>query len=210
MRPGMEWPRSLFACFALESLFFSSVYVNPILILACGPRARLSVLGGLRRRRRAELHGYLRATPHLGPSLRVLFNSKIASNHQRLEPEMQTHLGDFAHRLAGKIGHGDVAALVGSHGDFRSVRLGFGLSLVGPHGRQIGLPGEIRWGKILKRGGFTGDLALVRGLNQSWVQRHVTRHIEIRQYLLGDTLEARTPALPPFFPPPRRLQRNHN
>src|ERR1700719_3867848 len=127
MRPGMEWPRSLFACSALESLFFSSVYVNPILILASGPRVRLGGLGGLRRRRRrrAELHGHLRAAPHLRPSLRVLFNSKIASNHQRLEPEMQTHLGDFAHRLAGKIGHGDVTALVGSHGDFTSVRLGF-------------------------------------------------------------------------------------
>src|SRR5258707_13616403 len=158
MLTGMEWPRSLFACFALESLFFSSVYVNPILILASGPRARLSVLGGLRRRRRAELHGYLRAAPHLGPSLRVLFNSKIASNHQRLEPEMQTHLGDFPHFLAGKIGHGDVAALVGCHGDFRSVRFGFGLSLVGRHWRQIGLSGVSRCVKFPYRGGFTGHV----------------------------------------------------
>src|SRR5260221_11422577 len=102
MPPGLEWPRSLFACFELESLFFSSVYVNPILILASGPRVRLSVLGGLRRRRRAELHCHLRAAPHLGPSLRMLFNSKIASNRQRLEPEVQTHLRNFAHRLARK------------------------------------------------------------------------------------------------------------
>src|SRR5258708_25981104 len=128
MRPGMEWPRALIDCFALAALFFSGVYVNPILILASGPRARLSVLGGLRRRRRAELHGYLRAAPHLGPSLRVLFNSKIASNHQRLEPEMQTHLRHLAHRPAGKIGHGDVAGLLRSHRDLRSVRLWVGLS----------------------------------------------------------------------------------
>src|SRR5258708_10030490 len=120
MRPGMEWPRSLFACFELESLFFSSVYVNPILILASGPRVRLSVLGGLRRRRRAELHCHLRAAPHPGPSLRMLFNSKIASHLQRLAPQAATHLQNFPPRLAGKIGHGDVAALVASHGCFRS------------------------------------------------------------------------------------------
>src|SRR5712692_1569700 len=100
MRPGMDWPRSLFACSAVESLFFSSVDVNPILILVSGPHARFR---GLRRRRRAELHRHLRAAPHFSLSLRMLFGSKIASNQHRLESQVQTHLGDLAHRLAGKI-----------------------------------------------------------------------------------------------------------
>src|SRR5260370_41209441 len=147
MRPSMEWPRSLFASFAVESLFFSSVCVNPILILMSGPPVRL---GGLPRRR-AELHGHLRSASHLGPSLRMLFHSKITSNQQRLEPEVQTHLRDLPHPPPRKVGHGDVAALVGGHGDFGSVRLRFGLCLVRRRGRRIGLPREIRWGKILQR-----------------------------------------------------------
>src|SRR5882762_5089788 len=158
MRPGMKWPRSLLACFAVASLFSSSVRVNPILILASRPRMRL---GKLRRRRCAKLHGHLRAAPHLGPSLRTLFNSKIASNQQRLQPKVQAHLGDLAHRLPRKIRHSDVAALVGSHGHFGSVRLNFGLCLVRRRGRRIGLPGEIRRGEILQGRGFPGHLALV-------------------------------------------------
>src|SRR6266478_7850274 len=96
MRPGMKWPRSLFACFAVASLFSSSVRVNPILILASRPRMRL---GKLRRRRCAKLHGHLRAAPHLGPSLRTLFNSKIASNQQRLQPKVQARSEEHTSEL---------------------------------------------------------------------------------------------------------------
>src|SRR6267154_4485894 len=117
MRPGMECPRSLLASFNPESSLFSSACVNSILILAPGPRMRRGTIG---KWWHAELHGQLGAAPHLRASLRMLFNSKIAANQHRLEPQVQTHLRNLTHGLAGKIRHRDAPAFFGPHGHFGS------------------------------------------------------------------------------------------
>src|SRR5216117_2998924 len=196
-------------CFRWRSTWFvaasctCSSWLNPVFILMPDSPERLRNFC----RWCSELHGYLRALPDLGSSGRRLACCKTAANQDRLQPQLQTHFRHFAHGLSGKVRHLNVAALVHSHRHRR--RRAIALSSVGCRGlrrRLVGLFREVRWREILEDRTVRGVAIPVRCLDEPRTNRHIARHIQIRQYLLRDALENWRGNLASLVLPHRRIE----
>src|SRR6266478_2454822 len=206
---SVEPPRA--ECFRWRSTWFvvasctCSSWLNPIFILMPDSPMRLLNFWC----RCSELHGYLRARPDLCPRRRRLICCKPAANQNRLQPQPQARFRHFAHRLSGEIRHWNVAALIHGHGHRR--RRASALTGIGCHelGRRlVGLLRKIRGREILEYRTIRYVAIPVRRLEKPRTNGHIARHIQIWQYLLGDSLENRRGNLAALVLPHGRIQRH--
>src|ERR1700722_2525985 len=197
-RPSSAW-------FVLE-LLVSSIGLNPVLILIPDSRACLRFL----LERCPELHGDSRAASDFRSRRWRLIGCKIAANQHRIEPQPQSDIRHLAHGLPAEVRQLNVAALI--HGNCQSLVLDIRLlprlrfSGLGCRRRRIRLAGEIYGRGFLKRARILFGPPHIGRLNELRIQRHIARHVEIRQNLLGNAFERRRGYLAAFVQPNGRVQ----
>ena len=104
--------------------------------------------------------------------------------------------------LPAKIGHHNVAALVERHRHRQLLRTSKPVWLGFSDGSLVRLPREKSTGvKSSSDAAFVQLPPFVRRLHQLRTQRHVARHVQIRQHLFGNALEHRRGHLPPSCRP---------
>src|SRR5580765_5591193 len=209
-RDGDESSRRSSVWFVFELRVSSSIWLNAVLILIPVPGAGLRILLGWC----PELHGDFRASPYFYPRRRRLIQCKIATNQHRIETKPQGSIGYLAHGLPAEIGDFDLAALIYGHRQRRlperGGRLPNRLHHLRCHRQRIGLPGKIHRRKVLEGARIFTRMLLICGLDQFRVERHIARHIEIRQDLFGNAFEHRGGHLSAFMLPNGRIQRHEN